>query len=80
MISSPHAKFITHYQMPCTAAISGSTSDIRALLESQGFRWHTARRNWYKFGDNLETLKEECLKIWGAHPGKILFEVIQRGK
>lgn len=77
MIATPSPDKIAHYQKGITACIVTAKTEpgVRDLLRGKGFRWHTARRNWYKFGDNYESLSAECIAIWQSHPGLVLFKV-----
>lgn len=57
--------------------ISGKTTDIKEELKKRGFRWHSTRRNWFKFGEMSQErdFKNEALVIWAANPGRILFSI-----
>lgn len=60
-----------------TLTISGKTTQIKEELKNHGFRWHSRRRNWFKFGEltDYEHLKQLAMKIWRERPGQILFDI-----
>ena len=57
--------------------ISGKTTDIKGELKQKGFRWHSLRRNWFKFGElsQEQEFRREAMAIWAANPGRILFSI-----
>lgn len=61
----------------CVVTISGKTTDIKEELKKRGFRWHSLRRNWFKFGEMSQEaeFRKEAMAIWAANPGKILFSI-----
>lgn len=52
-------------------------ADHKEALKKLGFRWHSRRRNWFRFGElnDYEKLYALCFDFWLARPGEILFKV-----
>lgn len=65
-----------------TVAIVKAKADHKAELKGLGFRWHSGRRNWFRFGDldDFDNLYSICMQFWAKHPGEILFKVFNGSK
>jgi hypothetical protein len=57
------------------AVIEGRTSQAKAELKDFGFRWHSSRRNWFKFGQCSDTLTNICRHLSKVFDGDIMWKV-----
>lgn len=63
--------------MACAVVlIGGRTSDKKEQLKKMGFRWHSVRRNWFKYGEpsDVDRFHRQAKRFWAKHPGEILFK------
>lgn len=61
----------------------GKTSEYKDLFKQRGFRWHSQRFNWFKFGENYDELKQDFDQLhsimWG-HLWADLFPISKKEK